>query len=393
MVMLGSWGAVLAAFVTTALGFAPDDPTGQGDTPADDSASSAWVFNAARCDTQASVEVLSRPKWIRHKVVSRETLDEIAFRYGTSPWELRAWNNLEPKTRRVKRGRRLRVKARRLAPRRELSTHTVVEGDSWGSIAQQLGVDASDLRAYNWPYRGKMKAGNELQVYVDPILRDWIAGDLDAVVRRGAVGIGAPDRGRLLNGVRIPEGTGYWLRLPRSGYGTTHAVSELLAAIERFHDDSPWTGTLAIGSMSGPRGGALGNHKSHQTGRDVDIRLPRREGVSRYAELKVRRVDWAATWAFVKALSQADTQVIFFDYRRQKYLHRAAKEAGASEDELRKLIQFPRGRQARRGLVRHSPGHEKHLHVRFGCGPCEVSCVASLPEQPPSVVEQESVTK
>ncbi len=45
------------------------------------------------------------------------------------------------------------------------------------------------------------------------------------------------------------------------------------------------------------------------------------------------------------------------------------------EDDLAKIVQYPRGRAAHRGLVRHEPLHTQHLHVRFGCGPCEVECI------------------
>lgn len=398
--MAGGWMTTLATLVASALGLpladfepgADDAPTGQAAVTSADAVSDGeeepdsdrWTFDPARCDTTHDVEVPERRRWLRHRVQSRETVSEIAFRHGVAPWEVRGWNDLEPDVERVKRGRRLKVKAARIPPPREVVEYSVQEGDSWTSVAHRFGVTASDLRAYNYPYRSKMKPGRSLTVHADPILRDWVAASPPEgePIARGAVGIGSPDMGTLLAGVRIPEGEGYWLRLPRSSYGTTHAVTELLAAISDFRDHTAWEGTLALGAMSGPRGGRLGHHKSHQTGRDIDIRLPRREGVSRYAELRPRRVDWAAAWAFVLAMSRVDTQVIFLDYKRQKYLYRAAKAAGTDEDMLKSMLQYPRGAYARRGLVRHYPGHEKHFHVRFGCGPCEVACTsASLSDQ------------
>ncbi len=78
----------------------------------------------------------------------------------------------------------------------------------------------------------------------------------------------------------------------------------------------------------------------------------------------------------VKAFAQTDAVVIFLDYKRQKYLYRAAKGAGATPEELETLLQYPRGGHVKRGLVRNFPGHDKHMHVRFGCGPCEVACVS-----------------
>ena len=65
---------------------------------------------------------------------------------------------------------------------------------------------------------------------------------------------------------------------------------------------------------------------------------------------------------------------IFLDYRLQARLYKVAKEAGADRRTLRRLIQFPRGSRAGRGLLRHSPGHDIHLHVRFACADYESEC-------------------
>ncbi len=252
------------------------------------------------------------------------------------------------------------------------------------------GVDAADLRAYNWPYQGKMRPGERLSVWVDPIVYDWIRSgpplsfeEEGSVIRRGGISVGPPDAGRLINGVQIPEGDGYRLRFPESAYGSTHAVTQLVSGMRAFRDATSWTGEIAIGAMSRSRGGPLGSHASHQSGRDVDIRLPRRAGVSSWASLTPSRVDWTATWDLVVALASVDTQVIFLEYKAQRRLYRAAVASGASAEALDALLQYPRGSHARRGLVRHADGHDKHLHVRFGCGPCETECVEqSMGEQP-----------
>lgn len=376
--------AVRAAWVGWLALVAPaDEPTAEVETPIPSG------LRVEYCATQAKVDIPAKPKWVRHKVITRETVDQIAYRYGVTPWELRGWNGLQKGTERVRRGTRLRVKALRIPPARELITYTIAEGDTWLSVAEFHGVDSWDLRAYNWPYRKKMRPGNELKIWVDPILRDWVqsssdapAGEGSTVVRRGAVGIGSPDAGRLLNGTRIPEGEGYRLRFPKTAYGTTHAVEQVLASIRIFQRDYAYAGRLAISSMSSQGGGKLGHHKSHQTGRDLDIRLPRREGVPEQIPLKLRRVDWLAAWELIKAISQTDVVVVFLDYKSQKFVHRAAKAAGATDDELGRLLQFPRGSFAHRGIVRHYPGHEKHLHVRWACGPCEPECLAVAKEEP-----------
>lgn len=319
--------------------------------------------------------------WVRHRMVQRERIDQIAHRYGVPPARLRQWNGLSADTEKLRRGTRLKVWAERAPPVRDKLAYEVQPGDTWKAVARRHGADTKDLRAYNWPWKNKMTAGNTILVWSDPVVRAWVdatprddAGASLEPVARGAVGVGTPNEGRLLNGVKIPEGEGYRLRMAKSSYGTTWAVTRLIAALARFEDVSPYARDLELGSMSVARGGEVGHHKSHQTGRDIDIRLPRREDVPRWWQLKLSRVDWVAVWHLVRALAQEEARVIFLDYQAQKRLYKTAKALGATEEELATFMQYPRGRGASRGLVRHEPGHEQHLHVRWGCGPHEPEC-------------------
>lgn len=329
-----------------------------------------------------ALQPLPRSRWIKHRRVPRESLTQIALRYGVREEQLREWNELEPDEPIPRKIKRLRVRARRLPPPRRRIEYTVQEGDTWWSVALRHGVDGRDLRAYNYPSRKKMQPGSTLQVWIDPVVHDWIAEgpdplppDLDRGMRRGAVSIGSTADGVLLNGLRIPDHEDLQLRLPRSAYGTSHAVEQLVLAVSSFREHSSYPLPIPVGSMSRPRGGPIGGHKSHQSGRDVDLRLLRRPDVPAWKETRGSRVQWDAVWQLVLAFSEVDVMVIFLDYKAQRRLYRAAKAAGASEDELDALIQYPRGSRASRGLVRHSSGHEQHLHVRFGCGPFEPECV------------------
>jgi murein endopeptidase len=127
--------------------------------------------------------------------------------------------------------------------------------------------------------------------------------------------------------------------------------------------------------MSRQRGRRIGGHRSHQSGRDLDIRLPLRDGFADKVTPTPRRVDWAAVHALVRAFDESGAVTrIFLDYRLQKRLYKVAKAAGADRKTLRRLIQFPRGPAAGRGLVRHSPGHDIHIHVRFACAAHESEC-------------------
>lgn len=336
----------------------------------------------AEACSQAEVQRPQWPKRVRHKVVPRETLHQIAYRYGVEPWELRGWNGLGEDIERVKTGTRLEIKARQIPPPRKKISYTVQEGDTWWRVAARHGVDSKDLRSYNWPYRGKMEPGRTLSVWVDPIVYAWlqqVPPDFDqddsAQIRAGGLSVGRPSDGRLIGGVPIPEEPGWEIRFPGSAYGSTYAVTELRSVLRRFRDESGYEGVIRVGTMSNPRGGLVGHHKSHQSGRDVDIRLPRKVGVPRGVPLTLRRIDWVATWKLLETVVHSDIVVVFLDYSTQRRVYRAAKAAGVPESRLAEVLQYPRGSHARVAPVRHSSGHDKHMHVRFACGPCEVECM------------------
>ncbi|NVB37955.1 penicillin-insensitive murein endopeptidase [Pseudenhygromyxa sp. WMMC2535] len=324
----------------------------------------------------------SLPRWIEHETIPRETLAQLAARYDVHVDNLRAWNDIaEGDELHPRRPQHLRVYARRSPPPRQRLRHAFREGESWLSISRRYGVDSSDLRAWNVGALGRsLEAGEVLDVWVDPIVYDAIINDLPAdlraaEVRPGAHGVGPPQEGVLIAGVQIPPGPGYTLRYPNSAWGTTWSVRHVVAALDRFRVTSDYPLEIRVGTMSRQRGGEIGGHNSHQTGRDLDIRLPLRVEVPQALPPTARRVDWRATWELVQAfVGTGVIEIIFLDYKRQRRLYKAAVEAGASEEALDALIQYPRGFKANLGLIRHAPGHDGHLHLRFPCGPAESEC-------------------
>lgn len=191
----------------------------------------------------------------------------------------------------------------------------------------------------------------------------------------GGEAVGQPWNGKLRNGAALPAGDGYRIRRPQRAYGASHVVEHLrgaIAAVRALYE----VHTLAIGDLSARGGGEIGGHHSHQSGLDVDVgfyfhRVP--EGYPDRFVAGTGELDLDATWALLLAFvrtAHLDTgvQMIFLDYDLQRRLHAYAKQRGTPHDDLAMIFQYPRGKDALAGLVRHWPHHADHFHVRFKPG-------------------------
>ena len=367
----------------TPASIAPEDPEEPEDLehPEDREDTDATLLDpeAEDDDDPGDLALHDEPDWVLHPVAPGETIERLALRYRVDPGKIRAWNGLASK-RQPRAGQTLRILARRAPPPRERVVHTVHDGDTWTSIARLHGAEAADLRRLNRGRVGpRLRPGDRVEVWSDPTLRAAVAAELAAepapAVRPGGISVGRPHDGRLLNGVRVPEAPGHALLYPGSAWGSTHAVRALLATLDAFRARSAYQRPLVLATMSRQRGRRIAGHRSHQSGRDLDVRLLLRDDLPDHLDPIPRRVDWAAVWELLLAFEATGaTARVFLDYGVQRRLYRAAVAAGADRAELRRLLQFPRGPRARRGLVRHSPGHDRHLHVRFRCAPYELEC-------------------
>jgi murein endopeptidase len=171
----------------------------------------------------------------------------------------------------------------------------------------------------------------------------------------------------------LAQGDGYELRRPTRAYGEPHVIEHLRSTIAVVRALYPDVHTLAIGDLSAEHGGKLDNHKSHRTGLDVDVGFYFKKVPDGYPDHFVaagKDLDIEATWALLLAFArtaQADdgVEIIFLDYAVQKKLYDWAHARGTPDDDLADLLQYPRGKDALSGLVRHWPNHADHLHVRF----------------------------
>lgn len=194
----------------------------------------------------------------------------------------------------------------------------------------------------------------------------------------------APAHGRVLIGaVQLPADRAYYLRHPTRAWGQPHVVESTRAAIREVKRKYPRVHRLAIGDLSARSGGRLSGHKSHRTGRDVDLGLYFVRSPSAYPKRFVgadeAELDFAATWALIEAFHRQSKKpggptIIFLDFAVQGRIYEWARKHGVARRVLREVFQFPHGRWSHEGLVRHEPAHADHLHVRFGCPPHGEHC-------------------
>jgi len=204
-------------------------------------------------------------------------------------------------------------------------------------------------------------------------------------VDKKAVSVGKPNDGRLVDGLQLPASPQYVRRTAHAMWGSGLTIASLQQAIVSFRRDTDYTGALVLSDISLRGGGVFSPHRSHQTGRDVDIWLPTREGVFKPEHLdsggnKPRRpmfdeIDWDATWGLLRALIQTGAvEFVFLDSRHQQHVVQAAVSMGATQEELDAWFQWPRSPTSTVGIVRHSAAHLSHVHVRFKCAAWELEC-------------------
>ncbi|HEX7671655.1 MAG TPA: penicillin-insensitive murein endopeptidase [Polyangiaceae bacterium] len=212
-------------------------------------------------------------------------------------------------------------------------------------------------------------APNALSAREPPLLLDTL-NDTE-IARRlasdpgslGAMSIGGPNHGALFNAAQLPDGTLWRVVEPDRAWGAPEALASIETAIERVHAEFPDSPPLYVGHLSARHGGYLRPHRSHQSGRDVDLGYFYLGGPGWYARASAKNLDVVRTWALVKAFaSDPNVEAIFMDRSVQRLLSDHAEANGERAEWL-----FEGSHRGGEHLVRHEWGHLTHLHVRFRC--------------------------
>jgi hypothetical protein len=332
----------------------------------------------AEPEPSAGLRPLDAPTSLVHTVVPGETIHDVAARYDEPARWVRKWNGIPDDRVALRAGARLSIRARRRPPVREPVAVVVDSGDTWESLGREHGFDDRRLQRLARSAVGpSLDPGDRMTLWVDPswrARRDREAA-VESVIPAGAVGVGGPKHGIVVNAVQIPEGPGYERRFPHYSYGSTAAVRDVVAALTHFHAEAGYAGTIRLGSMSKRRGGPLPPHDSHQSGRDLDVKLPLRAELPPTLPRKPKFVDWQATWHLLDAFASTGTiELMYLDWNAQARVRAAALASGVPAPKIDALLQHPSPRLSSEGVVRHFEGHEDHVHVRFACPDDDVFC-------------------
>lgn len=210
---------------------------------------------------------------------------------------------------------------------------------------------------------------------------------------------GPPNEGVLIDGARLPiEGDGYWVPPRWAARGTQYGTDELIdtivftgRAVAAAHPGS----RLVVGDLSIRGGGESAHHRSHQTGRDVDLVLFAVDAGGRAIEVtemrhfsadghtvdagEPLRFDAARQWTVVRALLEAPgpgvANIFLYAPLRDLVLDHA-RERGEPEA----LIELAGATMAQPS---DSAPHDDHMHVRIFCAPTDATCTDYARRAPP----------
>lgn len=194
--------------------------------------------------------------------------------------------------------------------------------------------------------------------------------------------LGHPWQGKLHDATELPAGDGYVIRRPYRAFGTRTTVDFIHQALTDMRVQFPEVHVLAVGDISQEPGGQITQHRSHQSGRDVDIGLVYKhkpaDFPANFVPATADNLDCEATYALLNEFAETTredggAQMIFLDYNVQGLLYHWTKDHGEDDSILEHLFQYP-NRGSSSSLVRHIANHDNHMHVRFKCPSGDTSC-------------------
>ena len=295
-----------------------------------------------------------------YTVSSGDTLTRIATRFKTTvPALLRMNPGLKPN--RIYVGDRIHVD--KPPPR---ASYVIERGDTLTGIASRYEVASRQVLDWNPGLnRDRMVVGKEIALYTH-------------VAISPSQSVGLPHRGKLVDPVRLPRHSGYLVRASQRAYGTDETVRWIQQGFDAVNKRYRYNKRVRVHDISDRDGGRLRDHRSHQSGRDVDISYYQRNCNGRpcaFKKISSSELDVGRMWALLEYwLKNGQIENVFIDHRLQKPLYRFARKQGATKAQLERWFQYPRSKGSPYGVIRHFAKHDDHMHVRFVCPQTDRLC-------------------
>lgn len=203
---------------------------------------------------------------------------------------------------------------------------------------------------------------------------------------RGSIGV--PHSGVLTHAAEIPrQGEGYvLLRSKGARWGHPRLVAAIQQAAADVYRQRPGSPPLVVGDLSAERGGMIRGHRSHRTGRDVDLLLHalapdgrpvRAPGFIRYGpdglgegedesgKVHFYRLDVERTWLLVRALVESPEAAVQWLFVA-RWLEALITEYARARGEDPELVWHAESVLLQPG---DSAAHDDHIHLRISCAP------------------------
>jgi penicillin-insensitive murein endopeptidase len=207
--------------------------------------------------------------------------------------------------------------------------------------------------------------------------------ELGVVSDGTSVSLGKPSNGQIVDGVKLPnQGDGYFTRdrwrLRNNRYGIEELVRLIKSVASRVQAASHGP-RLVVADLSGRGGGPVHTwHRSHQSGRDVDLVyfMLDKDGKPFEAEAMYEllpdgtakdgsgmRIDIPRTWRLVRELLTAHEATVQFVFMYAPIAEMLAEHAEKRGEPAALIL---RARKAMKQPGDSAP-HNDHMHVRIFC--------------------------
>jgi penicillin-insensitive murein endopeptidase len=215
--------------------------------------------------------------------------------------------------------------------------------------------------------------------------------------------VGAPGHGCLAGGIELPrDGAGFcWFKPSGEHWGVPRFVRAVAAAAAAVEEERPGGAPLMVGDLSKRLGGQISGHRTHRSGRDVDLlfyaETPAGEPVKSPGFFKFGpdglafvppdrggpkfvRLDVPREWLLIKALltaPEANVQWMFISAPLEALITEYARARGEDLD----LVWHAENVMLQ---PKDSLPHDDHMHLRTACTPEEsvVGCEGGGPYWP-----------